>query len=345
MEKSVYDDKNHFEMKPIGDLVINNDEVLIKMKVCGLCGTDIHKAVDQTVQPPITLGHEIAGEVIETGADVTGFKEGDRVFVAHHVPCFTCTYCKRGHYSLCPQFKATNVDPGGFSEYIRVPALHVKHTMGKLPDDISDEAGAMVEPLACCLHGFNQISVNPGDQVLILGAGQIGCLQVQLANYFLAGQVIVSDINPFRLEKAKEVGATHVIKADEEAVQEKVHHLTDGHGADIVIISAGVSFLLEQAMHCVARGGTVLVFAPFARMDIPVPAYRFFEDEVSIAGAYSSTPYNYTPALEILKKGVIDVNKMVTHRFPLSELNEAIALAHDTTKEVLKVLIVPDESR
>ncbi|GGP09275.1 alcohol dehydrogenase catalytic domain-containing protein [Oceanobacillus neutriphilus] len=345
MQKSVYYDKNHFEMQPIGNLDINSDEVLIKMKVCGLCGTDIHKAVDKTVVPPITLGHEIAGEVIAAGDDVMDFNVGDRVFVAHHVPCFTCTYCKRGHYSLCPQFKMTNVDPGGFSEYIRVPALHVKHTMGKLPDELSDEAGSMVEPLACCLHGFEQISINPGDQVLILGAGQIGCLQIQLANHFLAEQVIVSDVNPYRLEKAKEVGATHVIRAGEEAVQEQVNRLTDGHGADIVIISAGVSFLLEQAMHCVARGGTVLVFAPFSKNDIPIPAYRFFEDEISIVGAYSSTPYNYTPALELLKKGVIDVDKMVTHRFPLSKLNEAITLAHDTTKEVLKVLIVPDGSR
>lgn len=122
-----------------------------------------------------------------------------------------------------------------------------------MPDELSDEAGAMVEPLACCLHGFEQISINPGDQVLILGAGQIGCLQIQLANHFLAEQVIVSDVNPYRLEKAKEVGATHVIRADEEAVQEQVNRLTDGHGADIVIISAGISFLLEQAMHCVAR--------------------------------------------------------------------------------------------
>lgn len=276
MQKSVYYDKNHFEMQPIGNLDINSDEVLIKMKVCGLCGTDIHKAVDKTVEPPITLGHEIAGEVIAAGDDVMDFNVGDRVFVAHHVPCFTCTYCKRGYYSLCPQFKMTNVDPGGFSEYIRVPALHVKHTMGKLPDELSDEAGAMVEPLACCLHGFEQISINPSDQVLILGAGQIGCLQIQLANHFLAGQVIVSDVNPYRLEKAKEVGATHVIRADEEAVQEQVNRLTDGHGADIVIISAGISFLLEQAMHCVARGGTVLVFAPFTKNDIPIPAYRFF---------------------------------------------------------------------
>lgn len=332
-------------MEPMEKFVIEEGEVLIKMNVCGLCGTDIHKAIDKTVQPPITLGHEIAGEIIEVGAGVTEFHVGDRIFVAHHVPCFTCTYCKRGHYSLCPQFKATNVDPGGFSEYIRVPALHVKHTMGKLPDDISDEAGAMVEPLACCLHGFDLISMKPGDQVLILGSGQIGCLQVQLANHFLADQVIVSDVNPYRLEKAKEVGASHTIHANETDVLEKVAELTNGHGADIVIISAGVSHLLEQAMHCVARGGTVLVFAPFAKMDTTIPAYRFFEDEISIVGAYSSTPYNYTTALELLKKGVIDMEKMVTHRFPLSRLGEAIELAHDTTKEVLKVLIVPDESR
>ncbi|MFD2829981.1 zinc-binding dehydrogenase [Corticicoccus populi] len=345
MYKSVYHDINHFEMEPVGDLEINDDEVLLKMQVCGLCGTDIHKAVDKTVQTPITLGHEIAGEIIKAGSSVEGFKAGDRVFLAHHVPCFTCTYCKRGHYSLCPQFKVTNVDPGGFSELIRVPALHVKHTMGKIPDDMNFETGAMVEPLACCLHGFEQIRMHPGDNVLILGSGQIGCLQVQLANHFLADRVIVSDVNPYRLKKAQAVGATDIINAAEDDVIKTVKDLTGGRGADIVIISAGIGALLQDAVNCVARGGTVLVFAPFPKKDIPIPAYRFFEDEISIVGAYSSTPYNYTPALELLKKGVIDVQEMVTHRFPLSELNDAISLAHDTTKEALKVLIVPDEGR
>lgn len=341
MKKAVYYDVDDFKYEDIGELTIGSKEVLLKMESCGLCGTDIHKAISKSVPTPIVLGHEVAGTIVEVGAEVSDYKVGDRVYLAHHVPCFSCKHCRRGHYSLCPQFSATNIDPGGFSEYIRVPELHVKHTMGLLPDDISFEEGAMVEPIACCLHGFDLINYYQGDNVLIMGAGQIGILQTQIAKHLFADQVIVSDINPYRLDKALELGADHVIKADKENVKERVNEITNGRGVDIVIISSGIGFLLEQAMECVSRGGTILVFAPFKKEPINIPAHRFFEDEVSIVGSYSSTPYDYKPALELLKKGVIQVDNMVTHRFPLSELKEAIQLAHDTEKEVLKVMIEP----
>jgi L-iditol 2-dehydrogenase len=322
---------------------IGETEVLIKMKACGLCGTDIHKAVEKTVPTPTVLGHEVAGEVVRTGSKVTGFKPGDRVFVAHHVPCFTCHHCQRGHYSLCPQFTRTNLDPGGFSEFIRVPELHVKHTMGKIPDSLSYEQGAMVEPVACCLHGFDALDMQSGDSVLIMGAGQIGCIHAQIARHRMAGTVIVSDVNDYRLAKAKELAADTVINAARENVVERVRELTGGRGADKVIISAGVGALLPQAMECAARGGTVLVFAPFHEEPVPIPAHRFFADEIRVVGTYSSTPYDYLPALELLKNGVIDVEAMVTHRFPLARLHKAIKCAHNPREEVLKVIITPEE--
>ncbi|MEW9672094.1 zinc-dependent dehydrogenase [Ammoniphilus sp. 3BR4] len=341
MKSSVFYDIGDFRYEERAYPEIREDEVLIQMKACGLCGTDIHKAIEKTVPTPTVLGHEVAGIVIHVGKQVTQFQPGDRVFVAHHVPCFTCHYCQRGFYSLCPQFSKTNLDPGGFSEYIRVPALHVKHTMGKIPDTLSFEQGAMVEPVACCLHGFDSIDMKSGDSVLIMGAGQIGCIQAQIARHFMASTVMISDVNEYRLEKAKELGVDTVINSNRENIVERVKELTDGRGADIVIISAGIGALLSQAMECVARGGTILVFAPFHQEPISIPAYRFFNDEIRIVGAYSSTPYNYLPALELLKKGIIDVEKMVTHRYTLSELHEAIECAHNPNEKVLKVMIVP----
>lgn len=343
MKKAVYYDTNHFEFEDIGELQIGSQEVLLKLGACGLCGTDIHKAMHNTVKSPLVLGHEVAGTIVEIGDEITDYKVGDRVYLAHHVPCFTCKHCKRGHYSLCAQFKATNIDPGGFSEYIRVPELNVKHTMGKLPEDMSFEIGAMVEPIACCLHGFNAIEMHPGDNVLIMGAGQIGNLQVQLAKHFLADKVIVSDINDYRLDKALEMGADGAIRPDKENTQERIEALTNGEGVDIIIISSGIGSLLTEAMDIISPGGTILVFAPFRDEPVLIPASRFFEEEIKVVGSYSSTPYNYTPALELLKKGVIQVDKMTTHRFPLSQLKEAIHLASDTSKEVLKVMMVPDE--
>lgn len=343
MKSSVFYDIGDFRYEQREIPPIDDKEVLIKMRACGLCGTDIHKALEKTVQTPTVLGHEVAGDVVQVGKEVTSFQPGDRVFVAHHVPCFTCHYCQRGHYSLCPQFTRTNLDPGGFSEYIRVSALHVQHTMGKLPDSLSYEQGAMVEPVACCLHGFRALDMQSGDTVLILGAGQIGCIHAQLARHFMAGKVIVSDVNPFRLAKAQELAADEVIHAGRENVVERVMQVTNGHGADIVIISAGIGALLQQAMQAVARGGRILAFAPFSGEDVPIPAHRFFADEVSVVGTYSSTPYDYLPALELIKNGVIDVERMITHRFPLSRLLEAIHCAHGSDENVLKVMIVPDE--
>lgn len=343
MRANVFYDIGHFryEEKPVP--TIGEDEVLIRMKSCGLCGTDIHKAVEKMVPTPIVLGHEVAGEVVQAGNAVKDFRPGDRVFVAHHVPCFTCDHCQRGNFSLCPQFKETNLDPGGFSEYIRVPALHVKHTMGKIPDTLSYEQGAMVEPVACCLHGFDAIDMFPGASVLIMGAGQIGCIHAQIARHRLAGTVIVSDVNDFRLAKAKRLGADVTVHPQRENVLERIMEMTQGRGVDIVIIAAGISALLPQAMECAARGGQILVFSPFREEPVAIPAHRFFADEIRVVGTYSSTPYNYKPALELLKNGVINVEEMVTHRFGLSRLEEAINIAHDPKEDVLKVMIVPED--
>lgn len=341
MKAAVFYDKRTIAHEQRSIPAVGPEEVLVKMEVCGLCGTDIHKVLDETVPPSSVLGHEVSGTIVKTGRGVTNFAEGDRVYVAHHVPCFTCHYCKRGMYTLCKQFKETNLDPGGFSEYIRVPALHVQHTMGKLPDDVSFEEGALVEPVACCLHGFDSIKLTPGDSVLILGAGQIGCLQVQIARHLLAGSVIVSDVNPYRLEQALQFGASAAIDSSKEELNSRVMDLTGGDGVDHVIISAGVGALLPQAMSCVRRGGTILVFAPFKKELIPIPAERFFNDEIKMIGSYSSNPYNYETALQLIQKRVIHIEKMVTHRFPLSQLGEAIRCAHDPNEKALKVLITP----
>lgn len=343
MKVATFYDKDDIKYEERAIPSIGEDEVLIKMHACGLCGTDIHKVLDRKVLPQTVLGHEVSGEIVKVGNKIEDYKVGDRVFVAHHVPCFTCHYCKRGSFSLCAQFKQTNLDPGGFSEYIRVPALHGKHTMGRLPDDMSYEEGALVEPIACCLHGFELIDSHPGDTVFIMGAGQIGLLQIQIVKYLLAGKIIVSDINPYRLDKSIEFGADDAINNQSEDVVKKVMELTNGKGADIVIISAGIHSLLPQAMECVSRGGTVLVFAPFKDIEVPIPAARFFNDEIKLVGSYSSNPYNYETAIQMLRNKVFDVEKMVTHRFPLSELDKAIECAHNPAEKVLKVIIKPEK--
>lgn len=341
MKAGIYYNKHDIRYEEIDVPEIGDGDVLIKMKSCGLCGTDIHKAKNQTVAGPVVLGHEVAGEVVKVGKNVIKFKEGERVVTAIHVPCFTCHYCERGHFTLCDQFKKTNIEPGGFSEYIRLPELHVKHLTHRLTPNVSWEHAALVEPVACCLHGLKAARVQAQDTVLVLGAGTIGLVSAQLAAMQGALKIIVTDISDYKLGQALKVGVTHTINTQHSNVEEKVAELTNNLGADIVVIAAGVPSLLPQAINMVRRGGRVIVFTPFDKDNmVTIDASRFFKDEISVIGTYSLTPYEMVEATQIVCQGRINLDDMITHTFPLSELKEAIDFATDPTNQVLKVVML-----
>lgn len=341
MKASVYYGKDDIRYEDLETPELESGDVLVKMKTCGLCGTDIHKAKNQTVTGPVVLGHEIAGEVVKVGKDVNKFKIGDRVVTAIHVPCFTCHYCDRGHYTLCDQFKKTNLEPGGFSDFVRLPKLHTEHLTHKLNADTSWEHAALVEPVACCLHGLKAAKVNPRDKVLVLGAGTIGLCSAQLAKYKGALTTIVTDVADYKLTVAKKLGVTHTIHSLNENVNEKVMEYTDGQGADIVVIAAGIPALLAQAVDLVRKGGKVVVFTPFDKDNmVTIDASRFFKDEITILGTYSLTPYEMVEATQIVCEQRINVQDMITHTFPLSDLKEAIDFASNPKNDVLKVVMV-----
>ena len=326
------------EERPIP--AIGDDEVLLKLTACGLCGTDIHKAVHQTVPQGTVLGHEVSGTIVEAGKSVENFREGDRVFVAHHVPCFSCHYCQRGHHSLCRQFSKTNIDPGGFSEYIRIPSLNVRHSMLKLPDDMSAEHAALIEPAACCWRGLCKLDIRAGDSVLIVGAGQTGMMFTQMLRHKLVGTIIVSDLSHFRLNAALGMGADAAIDAGTEDLVTRTRELTGGKGVDYAIITAGVPGILMQAVQCLDRGGTVLEFVQFDKNKPElIPAERFFNDEIKLVGTYSSTSFDYEPMLHSIYRGIIDAEKMITHRMNLKDINQAIALVQDKNSNCLKVIL------
>lgn len=318
-------------------------EALIKLRVSGLCGTDIHKIRHQTVSGGTVLGHEVAGEIAAVGDGVHAFTIGDAVYAAHHVPCFTCDQCVRGHHSLCTQFKETNFDPGGYAEYFRLSPLHVKHTLHKIPDAVSFEQASMVEPVATVVHAMQMVSVKPGDTALVLGSGPIGVIWAQVLRFMGARNVIVSDISQFRLSKALQLGATHGVNIKSDSLFEAVSDVSHGRGADIVVIAAGVGSLLDEAVSLSASGGQILVFAslpPAQTLD----ASRFFEAEIKIIGAYSSVPMDYTTAMSLIEQGFVDVEPMFTHRLDLSQLGEAVRIATDPESNALKVLLYPNPS-
>ena len=340
MKASVCYKQNDLRTEDLPIPEISDNEVLIKMLACGLCGTDIQKIRGDTVNKPTVLGHEVVGEIVKKGKNVSKFEIGDRVITAIHVPCFTCHYCNKGHYTICEQFRTNNIDPGGFAEFIRIPELHLNHLTHKVSNNVTDEEATLIEPIACCLHGLKQADIRPNDSVLIMGAGTIGILHAQLAKIKGANKVIVSDMSKFKLQKALNVGCDYAINIKEKNIIDEVNKITDGQGVDVIVIAAGVSSLVADAVNMVRRAGKIIVFSGFDKNKlVTIDVSRFFKDEISIIGTYSVTPYEFPEALDLLEKRKLNTKEMITHVYPLNKLSETIDISTNPEQPVLKVII------
>lgn len=314
-------------------------EALIHIRASGICGSDIMEWY-RIKKAPLVLGHEVTGDVAQVGAGIEQFVVGDRVWATHHVPCNTCHYCLRGHHTACETLHTTSFHPGGFSEYVLVPALQVDRGMMRLPDEISYEDGSFVEPLGSVVHGARTAGVGPGDSVLVLGCGIAGLLHIKLAIALGAGRIIATDINEYRMDAARRFGADLVIDARED-VPALVREANEGQLADKVIVCAGALAAAEQALECVDRGGTVLAFAvPKPGETVAVDFNRFWRDDVTIMPSYAAAPSDNALALELIRSGRVRVADMITHRLPLDEIQEGFRLASEGD-ECLKVIVEP----
>jgi L-iditol 2-dehydrogenase len=330
-------DNIRLEEMPIPE--IGPGELLVQMKACGLCGSDLMSWYADEKAPTV-LGHEPTGVVVEVGAGVEQFAAGDRVFLHHHVPCFTCHYCTRGSYTLCDTFKATHLDPGGFAEFIRVPALNVERDVLHLPDEMSFEEGTMIEPLATCIRGIERSGLQKGDTVAVLGAGVSGLSLLQLARLWGATKIVATDLVDYRLDMARHLGADVAIHADEDVIAQ-VRDLNEGRGADVVYVCVGHLKVMEQALALVEKGGTVLFFAPTPPAAIlPVSPHRLLFEEVTVTGTYSCTPQETRLSHKLIATERVNVRDLITHRFHLAGLGEAIALAAKA-QESLKIIVTP----
>lgn len=318
---------------------IGPGELLLKVLASGICGSDVMEWY-RIKKAPLVLGHEAAGVIIEAGDGVERYKVGDRVFVAHHVPCNTCHYCLSGHHTACETLHTTNYYPGGFAEYIRVPKLNVDRGVFLLPEEVSLEEGTLIEPLACVVRGQRVVQLQAGQSVLVLGSGISGLLHLMLARALGAGRIIATDINEYRLEAAKRFGADDVIHASDD-VSTRFRQINDGRLADLVIVCTGATSAFRQALKSVERGGTILFFAPTEPgIDLPVPVNEFWRNEVKLMPSYGSNPYDTTVAIELIRSKRVPVRDMITHRLSLAEAGLGFKLVAEA-KESIKVIIEP----
>jgi L-iditol 2-dehydrogenase len=319
---------------------IGPGELLVRVVASGICGSDVMEWY-RLVRAPLVLGHEIAGEVVEVGEGVEPYKVGDRVAVAHHVPCNTCHYCLSGHPTVCDTLRRTNFDPGGFAEYVRLPEINIDRGVFLLPDDISFEEATFVEPRACGLRGQRRANLQPGQSVLVMGSGISGLLHVQLARALGAGLIVTTDINGYRLEAAKRFGADAAIDADEYS-PDRLREVNRGFLADLVIVCTGAVPAINQALKSVERGGTVLLFAPTAPgITIPISINDlFWRTEITLTTSYAGSPADYAASLNLVHARRVPVREMITHRLSLAEAGLGFQLVAEA-RDSLKVIVEP----
>jgi L-iditol 2-dehydrogenase len=319
---------------------IGPDELLMKVMASGICGSDVMEWY-RLDRAPLVLGHEVAGEVIEVGEGVKKYEAGDRVVVAHHVPCNTCHYCLSGNPTVCDTLRSTNIDPGGFAEYVRLPAINVERGVFILPDDLSYEEATFVEPLACVLRGQRRANLQPGQTVLVIGSGISGSLHIKLAKALGAGRIIATDISNYRLEAARRFGADATFHADEYSL-DKLREINNGYLADRVIVCTGAVSAVNQALSSVERGGTILFFAPTDPGDtVPLSVSNlFWRNDITLTTSYAGSPADYLTALELIHHRRVPVADMITHRLGLEETGQGFRMVAGAG-DSLKVIIEP----
>jgi L-iditol 2-dehydrogenase len=320
-----YYNNNDIRLEELPTPKIGPGEILVKVRASGICGTDVMEWY-RIQKAPRILGHEIAGEIIESQSDK--YQPGQRVFVSHHVPCNNCKYCRAGNHTACDTLHKGNYDPGGYSEFVRVPKINVDYGVYVLPEQVSYAEGTMIEPLACGVRGLRLINIRADHTVLILGCGISGILNIQLAK-LTGARVVATDINDYRLHKAKEFGADEVLHAAQDLSLK----------ADRVIICTGAYAAVEQAFRCVDKAGIILFFA-IPNQDIAIPIPDFWRNELTVTSSYGAAPADLEEALALIANKTINIKDTITQTLPLTQIQAAFKIVAEA-KESLKVVLEP----
>ncbi|MEM3580822.1 MAG: zinc-dependent dehydrogenase [Candidatus Bathyarchaeia archaeon] len=339
MKAAVYYSQSDIRIEEMPIPQIGDDEALVEMRACGICGSDLMDWYLKN-RAPLVLGHEPSGVVVEKGKNVKNFDVSDRVFVHHHVACLKCHYCQHGDYTLCEQFHKTNIVPGGFAEYFKVPAPNLQLDTLKIPKSLSFEEATLIEPVGCCIRAIKKCGIRKDDTIAVIGAGTTGIIHTALAKIYGAGKVIVSDLVDFRLKIAERFGADVVVNPLNEDLAAVVRKETDGRGVDLTIVTAPSLEAYKTGLSICRKGGKLCVFAPTDPGKIlEVSPKQLFFSELRIIPSYSTSHVETREALELIKSRKIRVKDLITHRFPLEETAKAFKTALED-KESLKVIVL-----
>jgi len=317
---------------------VGPSDALMKTRACGICSGDVMPWYIEK-KAPLVPGHEPSGEIVETGRDVTSFKKGDRVFTHHHAPCFLCKHCRRGDYVQCAAWKNSCLIPGGISEYILIPSINLENDTIALSPDIGFEDGTLIEPVACVVKGLKRANVRRGDTVVVIGLGVMGMINIAIAREFGAGKIIGADMVKYRLGRASEFGADSVIDVSKGGLYENLKEITKGQMAELVIVGPNSVDAMTEGLKCVGPGGQALFFTPAKPGDkLTLDPNALYFNDISIVTSYSCGPTDTADAYELIEKGVISADRIVTHRFRIDETYEAFGLtaaAGDSLKSLV----------
>jgi len=341
MKAAVVKSNSNIEIKNIENQSVGPGDILVKMRACGICGSDVEKVFGKYGQPSMRLGHEPAGIITQVGAEVSKFDVGDRVFTHHHVACYSdnCHECSHGNETMCKRYYESNLEPCGLADEYVVPEWNVKHGgVLNIPDSMSFEEAAMIEPLACCVRAWNKFKHHKNDSVAILGVGPTGIMHALLAKFYDFGKVFCLDLNDFRLNFAKKFETTTINSGNTNAL-EQIKSETANQGVDVVIVSTSSLNALKDAVNFVRKGGTIVMFGvPSKGANVDLDMSEIYSKGVTIVNSYAASDVDTTHALDLILNKQIDVSQLITHKYNLQECQQAFVHAK-SGDNAMKIII------
>ena len=341
MNAAIVKSNSNIEIKNIEKPPVGPCDILVKMRACGICGSDVEKVFGKYGQPSMRLGHEPAGTIMEVGSEISNFSVGDRVFTHHHVACYSddCHECNHGNETMCKKYYESNLEPCGLADEYIVPEWNVKHGgVLKIPDSMSFEDAAMIEPLACCIRAWNKFTHKNNDSIAVLGIGPTGIMHALLAKIYGFEKIFCLDFNEFRLDFAKKFEAIAINSGNTNAL-EQIKSETANQGVDVVIVATSSLNALKDAVNFVRKGGTIVMFGvPSKGAIIDLDMSEIYSKGITIVNSYAASDFDTKEALEKISNKQINVSQLITHKYNLQECQEAFVHAK-SGDNAMKIII------